>query len=83
MRVSWALPGPIFLVLLLISYSAKSVEMMGETKLWHRITLLFEGPDVSEDDETNPFTDYHLDVEFRNGSRWAKYQGTSKSRNRA
>ncbi len=69
MRVLSAFPAPLFLVLLLISYTAKSVEIVGERKLWHRITLHFEGPAVSEDDETNPFTDYRLDVEFRNGSR--------------
>ena len=31
----------------------------------HTVTLSFEGPDVSESDETNPFTDYRLQVTFR------------------
>lgn len=31
---------------------------------WHTITLPFEGPQTSELDAKNPFTDYRLDVDF-------------------
>lgn len=39
----------------------------GELKQWHKITLTFEGPDSGEEAEPNPFTDYRLDVVFRQG----------------
>lgn len=32
---------------------------------WHTTTLSFKGPKVSESDNTNPFTDYRLMVEFQ------------------
>ena len=44
-----------------------SVEISGELKTWHKITLTFKGPLTSEYDTVNPFTDYRLDVEFSNG----------------
>jgi hypothetical protein len=31
---------------------------------WHTITLFFSGPDTSESAETNPFTDYRLQLRF-------------------
>lgn len=37
----------------------------GELKKWHPITLTFEGPEVSETDEYNPFRGYRLNVTFR------------------
>lgn len=45
------------------------VQISGELKQWHTITLTFTGPGASEYDTVNPFTDYRLDVEFTNGSR--------------
>lgn len=41
----------------------------GELKRWHKITLDFEGPNTSETANTNPFSDYRLDVTFTNGSK--------------
>jgi len=40
------------------------VEVTGELKVWHTITLKFTGPLSSEYDTLNPFTDYRMDVEF-------------------
>lgn len=37
----------------------------GELKKWHSISLTFEGPEVSETDEYNPFLGYRLNVTFR------------------
>ncbi len=34
---------------------------------WQKISLDFAGPETNETDETNPFTDYRLDVTFTNG----------------
>ena len=47
--------------------NSPSVEITGEMKVWHNITLTFEGPLTSEYDTVNPFTNYRLDVEFSNG----------------
>jgi len=40
----------------------------GELKQWHRVSLTFTGPDTSEDDIPNPFSDYRLNVTFTNGT---------------
>jgi hypothetical protein len=42
-----------------------SVEVSGELKQWHTVTLTMDGPFGHErDHEPNPFTDYSLDVTF-------------------
>ncbi|KPK86291.1 MAG: hypothetical protein AMS27_05380 [Bacteroides sp. SM23_62_1] len=51
------------------NWTAHKVEISGELKKWHRITLTFSGPSTSENDSTNPFLDYRLDVKFVNGDR--------------
>ena len=35
-----------------------------EAGKWDKVVLSFEGPEVSEDSEVNPFTDYRLNVTF-------------------
>lgn len=39
----------------------------GSFKKWHPITLTFDGPQLSETDVDNPFLNYALQVNFRNG----------------
>ena len=41
--------------------------MDGSFKKWHPITLTFDGPQISETDADNPFLNYALQVDFRNG----------------
>lgn len=48
---------------------SQKVKVSGELKKWHKITLTFDGPECSETDEINPFTDYRLDVSFKNGNK--------------
>ncbi len=48
---------------------SKTVQIDGEMKIWHTITLTFDGPETTEYDTTNPFTDYRLDVGFTDGIR--------------
>ena len=76
-------PGYIYkmknpIILLLISlllftqcknWIARKAEISGELKKWHRVTLTFNGPLTSESDTVNPFLDYRLNVQFRNGDR--------------
>lgn len=45
------------------------VDVTGELKKWHKVTLTFEGPDANEFPGPNPFLDYRLSVFFTNGSR--------------
>ncbi|MBN2632290.1 MAG: DUF5060 domain-containing protein, partial [Bacteroidales bacterium] len=46
-----------------------TVEISGELLTWHKVTLTIDGPETSEYDTINPFTDYRLDVEFTDGNR--------------
>jgi hypothetical protein len=47
----------------------KKARISGEMKQWHRVTLTFRGPATSEQDPENPFLDYRLNVNFKNGDR--------------
>ncbi|HPA87338.1 MAG TPA: DUF5060 domain-containing protein [Bacteroidales bacterium] len=51
------------------------VQVSGELKQWHTVTLTFNGPQAGEYDTLNPFTDYRLDAEFTNGSLSYKVPG--------
>ncbi len=39
-------------------------EIQGELKKWHKVTLVFEGPETSEKADQNPFLNYRLNVTF-------------------
>ncbi|WP_114750950.1 DUF5060 domain-containing protein [Pleomorphovibrio marinus] len=40
-------------------------EISGELKKWHTVTFTFDGPEVSETDEYNPFRGYRFNMTFR------------------
>ena len=40
------------------------IELSGELKTWHKVTLTMDGPETSERAAPNPFVDYRLDVTF-------------------
>ena len=40
----------------------------GQLKKWHRVTITFNGPSVSETSSPNPFLDYRLNVTFTHSS---------------
>ncbi len=48
--------------------ASNGVRVSGERRVWHRITLDVDGPQLSETSTDNPFTDYRLDVIFENES---------------
>ncbi|MEM0925123.1 MAG: DUF5060 domain-containing protein [Planctomycetota bacterium] len=51
-----------------------NVFIRGEFKKWHKTTLEFHGPEVSElDEDVNPFTDYRLQAEFTHESGEATF----------
>lgn len=41
----------------------------GDLKVWHNISLTFDGPSTSEASTPNPFLDYRMDVTFSNGAK--------------
>lgn len=47
----------------------EQVEETTGPMLWHTVSLDFEGPETSETDPLNPFTNYRLLVEFSNGEK--------------
>lgn len=46
---------------------SSKVDVKGELKKWHRISLVTEGPETGEMEADNPFLNYRLDATFRNG----------------
>jgi len=42
-------------------------KVFGELKKWHKVTIAFAGPNTAETADLNPFTDYRLNVIFKNG----------------
>ncbi|GGZ24545.1 hypothetical protein GCM10007049_16150 [Echinicola pacifica] len=60
----------LFSALVLVS---NAQTLSGELKTWHRITLDFEGPEVDEMDETNPFLNYKFDVLFTHQASGKNY----------
>lgn len=44
------------------------IELSGELKQWHKVTLELPGPQTSEGAVENPFLNYKLDVVFRKGA---------------
>src|SRR6056297_3524404 len=45
------------------------IQVKGELKKWHKVTLNIPGPEVAEWGEMNPFLNYKLDVTFTNGQK--------------
>jgi len=61
-------------LVLLVSFLATSalaqtgeIEITGELKKWHPVTLTLDGPFSTETADPNPFLDYRLNVTFTNG----------------
>jgi len=71
---------PIYFLLALIVLACQTstkpeIEVVGELKQWHNVTLEIQGPETSEYAIENPFLDYKLDVVFTNGSKSYKVPG--------
>lgn len=50
-----------------------NVEIEGDLKKWHKVTLIFDGPHCSETDEYNPFFNYRLNVTFNHTETGKSY----------
>ncbi len=64
-----------FIVLACQTSGKPEIEVIGELKQWHNVTLEMQGPETSEYAIENPFLDYKLDVVFTNGSKSYKVPG--------
>ena len=54
--------------------ASPSVQISGELKQWHKVTLTLDGPHASETDTApNPFTDYAMQVTFTHESGAPSY----------
>ena len=51
-----------------LAISDGAVEISGEQKQWHKVTLTCGGPSTGEANATNPFLNYRLQVKFTQGS---------------
>ncbi len=64
-------------LLLLLLFSSWNVlfaqDIQGELKQWHKVTLVFEGPETSEQAEENPFLNYRLNVTFTHSDSQEKF----------
>ncbi|MFY0654121.1 MAG: DUF5060 domain-containing protein [Cyclobacteriaceae bacterium] len=57
-----------------LAHGNGSVEIAGELKQWHKVTLVLDGPFAHErDNEPNPFRDYKMDVTFTHESGSPSY----------
>ena len=59
-------------LILITSAYAKTItnpQITGELKIFHRVTITFDGPATSETAYPNPFTDCRLDVTFSKGDK--------------
>ena len=56
----------LLLLATLFSSAQGPATIQGELKKWHKVTLVFEGPETEEMHTYNPFLNYRLTVTFRN-----------------
>jgi Domain of unknown function (DUF5060) len=72
--VPLAVPSPIAVPSIPPTLKFENVVISGELRKWHKVTLSFTGPFLSETDPTtNPFMDYRLDVTFTHGTTQKQY----------
>ena len=50
------------------------IDVEGELKKWHKVTLVFDGPETSETDDYNPFLNYRLNVTFSHAGSGKSYK---------
>jgi hypothetical protein len=62
------------LILLGFHQRLEAQKVKGELKKWHKVTLILEGPETSEQAEENPFLSYRLNVTFTHNESQEKLQ---------
>ena len=75
-KLKFLSPAYLLLLTLIASCSqSANVDIQGELKKWHRVSLIFDGPETSELADENPFLNYRLDVTFTNGEQAYRVPG--------
>jgi hypothetical protein len=64
----------IYILLIFLSFSCEiptqnTIQIEGELKQWHKVTLVLSGPETSEWARENPFLDYKPEATFTNGNK--------------
>lgn len=62
--LAWILPAALSIAVLASCQDDSKIEVRGELKKWHTLTLVFNGPETGELAAENPFLNYKLDVAF-------------------
>lgn len=63
-----------FLIMVFLGVNYAAAQVSGEERIWHPVTIDFEGPATSEQDAFNPFMNYRLNVTFTHEESGARYQ---------
>src|SRR5512147_1728085 len=65
----------IAIVLLFVALvcSGQNVAITGERKVWHRVSLTFDGPPTGEESTPNPSRDFRLNVSFTHPASGASF----------
>lgn len=61
----WVLYALVLAVSVFRCASSLALEVTGDLKQWHRVSVTFDGPRTSEMASPNPFMDYRLNVTFQ------------------
>ncbi|GAB5562320.1 MAG: hypothetical protein SynsKO_39670 [Synoicihabitans sp.] len=62
------------LISLTLAAAMPQIELSGELRQWHKVTLTLDGPQAAETDTApNPFTDYNFEVTFTHESGEPSY----------
>jgi hypothetical protein len=64
---------PAVALLLVTLPAAAQFRVDGELKLWHRVTVTFDGPSSGEEATPNPFRDFRLNVTFAHAASGKRY----------
>lgn len=56
-----------------VSCANRTATLTGELKVWHKVTLTYQGPATSEEATPNPFRDYRLHVTFTHPASGVRY----------
>jgi hypothetical protein len=64
---------PLTALLIAAAPLAAKVQIEGELKRWHKVTLTFDGPQTAEDATPNPFRNYRLNVTFTHAGSGRSY----------
>lgn len=75
MKIQQLLPLFVLSIYLIACTPNNDIQLKGELKQWHKITLTLDGPVLSEDTTDNPFLNYRLMAVFQHQDRSYRVPG--------